>query len=242
MAFDCPLTTSTLTPRRGPRLQRAAHCSRVATSASESALSQVAASWNQHCAPPSRVVSCSSIIGAGLAEVSGLPTPLPTCTSSSQTSTPMPGPIAHDNRMGVAARERAGQRGLTAGAGKQQQPSLPARTVGLEHWRVAGRNQRDRIGIAAGVLPPVRTRPDKIARPVRTRSGTKHWQFWKPRSGSSAGARVPDPPATRPRPPSSPDSRGVIAGAPRQSRRNRVSVRCRCRTCLAGWRRRCSSR
>ena len=51
---------------------------RVATSAFVSALSQVAASWNQHCAPPSNVVSCSSIIGAGVLDAKGLPIPLAT--------------------------------------------------------------------------------------------------------------------------------------------------------------------
>ena len=76
-----------------------------------------------------------------------------------------PGPMAQNNRMGVPARQRGGQHGLRAGAGKQQQPVCSRRAVCLQQARTAGRQQRDRIAVAAGVLSPVRARPDKVAGP-----------------------------------------------------------------------------
>ena len=76
---------------RAPRCQRVAHASKVVMSDDDSARGQLAASWNQHCAPPWLTPECSTNSAPGALPGSGFAAPLATWLPSSQTSTPLPG-------------------------------------------------------------------------------------------------------------------------------------------------------
>ena len=76
---------------RAPRCQREPHASKVVMSDDDSARGQLAASWNQHCAPPWLTPECSTNSAPGALPGSEFAAPLATWLPSSQTSTPLPG-------------------------------------------------------------------------------------------------------------------------------------------------------
>jgi hypothetical protein len=78
-------------PLRAPRVQRVPQAISVVMSVLDRARSQLAISWNQHCAAPWRSISCSSTQGPVAPVGIGLATAVATWVPSSQASTPVPG-------------------------------------------------------------------------------------------------------------------------------------------------------